>query len=82
MDLDVTAIDCPKPLIHQAVLVTAADYFAILEVQKLDTPCSKPDGEVGHKPGKLHNRYVLANALAWPTEVYKEVQVNRFISLC
>jgi hypothetical protein len=67
---------------HKAVLVTAADYFAVLEVQKPDTPFPKPYGEVGRKPGKLHKRYVLADALAWPTKVYKEVQINRFLSVC
>ena len=67
---------------HKAVLVTAANYFAISEVQKPDTPFPKPDGEVGCKPRKLHKGYVLADALAWPMELYKDVQVNRFLSLC
>ena len=82
MDPDITAIDHPEPLTHKAVLVIAADYFAILEVQIPDTPFPKPDGEVGCKPGKFHKGYVLADALAWPMEVYKEVQVSRFLSLC
>ena len=82
MDPDITAINHPEPLMHKAVLVTAADYFAVLEVQIPDTPFLKPDGEVGHKPGKSHKGFVLADALAWPMEVYKEVQVSRFLSLC
>jgi hypothetical protein len=80
-DSDVTAIDCPEPLTHKPVVVTAADYFAILEVQKTNTSFPKPDGEPGRKPGKSHKGYVLADVLAWPTEVYKEVQVNIFLSL-
>lgn len=79
-DPDVTAIDRPEPLTHKPVLVTAADYFAVLEVQKPNTPFPKPDGESGRKPGKSHKGYVLADVLAWPMEVYKEVQVNRFLS--
>jgi len=59
--------------------VTAADYFAILEVQKPNVPYPKNDGEPGRKPGKSHKGYVLADVLAWPTEVYKEVQVNKYI---
>jgi hypothetical protein len=59
--------------------VTAVDYFAILEVQKLNTPIPKCDGEPGRKPGKSHKGYVLADVLAWPIEVYKEVQVSKFI---
>jgi hypothetical protein len=82
MDPDVTAINCPEPLTHKAALVTAADYFVVLEVQKPDTPFPKPNGEVGHKPKKLHKGYVLVDALAWPMEVYKEDQVSRFLSLC
>jgi len=31
-DLDVTVIDCPEPLTHKSVVMTATDYFAILEV--------------------------------------------------
>jgi hypothetical protein len=80
-DSDVTAIDRPEPLTHKPVLMTAADYFAVLEVQKPSTPFPKPDGEPGRKPGKSHKGYVLADVLAWPMEVYKEVQVNRFLSL-
>src|SRR5271156_336294 len=71
----------PEPLTHKPVLMTAADYFAVLEVQKPSTPFPKHDGEPGHKPGKSHKGYVLADVLAWPMEVYKEVQVNRFLSL-
>jgi hypothetical protein len=81
MDSDVTAIDRPEPLTHKPVLVTAADYFAVLEVQKPNTPFPKPDGGPGRKPGKSHKGYVLANVLAWPMEVYKEVQVNRVLSV-
>jgi hypothetical protein len=80
-DSDVTAIDRPEPLTHKPVLMTAADYFAVLEVQKPSTPFPKHDGEPGRKPGKSHKGYVLADVLAWPMEVYKEVQVNRFLSL-
>jgi hypothetical protein len=64
---------------HKSVVVTAADYFAILDVQRPNTPIPKCDGEPGRKPGKSHKGYVLADVLAWPTEVYKEVQVNKFI---
>jgi hypothetical protein len=53
--------------------MTAIDYFAIL--QKPNHPFPKNDGEVGRRPGKSHKGYVLADVLAWPTEVYKEVQV-------
>jgi hypothetical protein len=56
--------------------VTAADYFAILDVQKPNAPYPKNEGEPGRKPGKSHKGYVLADVLAWPMEVYKEVQVN------
>lgn len=73
-DSDVTAIDRPEPLTHKPVLMTAADYFAVLEVQKPSTPFPKHDGEPGRKPGKSHKGYVLADVLAWPMEVYKEVQ--------
>jgi hypothetical protein len=59
------------------VVVTAANYFAILE--KPDVCYPKNDGEVGRKPGKSHKGYVLADVLAWPMEVYKEVQVNKYI---
>jgi len=78
-DPDITAVDCPEPLAHERVVVTAADYFAILEVQKPNVPYPKNDGEPGRKPGKSHKGYVLADVLAWPTEVYKEVQVNKYI---
>jgi hypothetical protein len=78
---DVTAINRPEPLMHKPVVVTAADYFAILEVQKPNAPYPKNDGEPGRKPGKSHKGYVLADVLAWPTEVYKEVQVNDIFSL-
>ena len=59
------------------VSLTAADYFATL--QKPSAPFLKNDGEVGRKPGKSHKGYVLADVLAWPMEVYKEVQVNKYI---
>lgn len=75
-DSDVTAIDSPEPLTHKAAVVTAATYFAILEVQKPNVPFPKHDGEVGRKPGKSHKGYVLSEVLAWPMEVYREVQVN------
>ena len=78
-DPDVTAIGRPEPLTHKRVVVTATDYFVVLEVQKPTTPFPKPDGQAGRKPGKSHKGYVLADVLAWPMEVYKEVQVNRFL---
>ena len=80
-DPDVTAVDRPKPLMHKQALLTAADYFAILKVQKTNVPFPKNEGEVGRKPGKSHKGYVLADVLAWPMEVYKEVQVNNIFSL-
>lgn len=61
---------------HKPVFMTAADYFAI---QKPNVSYPKNEGEVGRKPGKSHKGYVLADVLAWPTEVYKEVQVNKYI---
>jgi hypothetical protein len=64
---------------HKPVVMTAADYFTILEVQKPNAPFPKNDGQVGRKPGGSHKGYVLAEVLAWPMEVYKEVQVNTFI---
>ena len=78
-DPDITAVDHPEPLTHKPVVITAADYFAILEVQKPDVPYPKNDGEPGRRPGKSHKGYVLADVLAWPMEVYKEVQVNKYI---
>ena len=78
---DVTAINRPEPLMHKPVVVTAADYFAILEVQKPNAPYPKIDGEPGRKPGKSHKGYVLADVLAWPMEVYKEVQVINIFPL-
>ena len=57
--------------------MTAIDYFAVL--QKPNSPFPKNDGEVGRRPRKSHKGYVLADVLAWPTEVYKEVQVNHYI---
>jgi len=66
---------------HKPVVVTAADYFAILEVQKPNAPYPKIDGEPGRKPGKSHKGYVLADVLAWPMEVYKEVQVINIFPL-
>src|ERR1700678_1975788 len=80
-DPDVTAVDRPKPLMHKRALLTATDYFAILEVQNTNVSFPKNKGEPGRKPGKLHKRYVLADVLAWPMEVYKEVQVNNIFSL-
>ena len=64
---------------HKSAVVTAANYFAILEVQKPNTPYPKNDGEPGRKPGGSKKGYVLADVLAWPMEVYKEVQVNKYI---
>jgi hypothetical protein len=72
-DPDLTAVDSPDPLTHKPAVLTALDYFAIL--QKPDRPFPKHDGEVGRRPGKSHKGYVLADVLAWPTEVYKEVLV-------
>ena len=80
-DPDVTTVDRPEPLVHKPVVVTAADYFAILEIQKPNLPYPKNEGQVGRKPGKSHKGYVLSDALAWPMEVYREVQVNKHI-LC
>ena len=80
-DPDVTAADRPKPLMHKQALLTAADFFAILEVQKTGVPFPKNDGEVGRKPGRSHKGYVLADVLAWPAEVYKEVQVSNIFSM-
>jgi hypothetical protein len=76
-DPDLTIIDSPDPLTHNTAVVTAIDYFAIL--QKPNSPFPKNDGEVGRRPGKSHKGYVLADVLAWPTEVYKEVQVIYYI---
>ena len=81
-DSDVTAVDQPEPLTHKPVVMTAADYFAILEVQRPITPFPKNDGEPRHRPGKSHKGYVLADVLAWPMEVYKEVQVSKLYSFC
>lgn len=78
-DPDINSVGSPEPLMHKSVVVTAADYFAILDVQRSNTPIPKSDGEPGRKPGKSHKGYVLADVLAWPTEVYKEVQVSKFI---
>ena len=64
---------------HKAVVMTATDYFAILKVQKPNAPYPKHDGQVRRKAGKSHKGYGLADVLAWPMEVYKEVQVNRCI---
>ena len=76
---DVTAAKCPEPLMYKPCVMTAMDYIATH--QKPNTPFPKNDGEVGHKPGKLHKGYVLADVLEWPMEVYKEVQVNNLSSL-
>jgi hypothetical protein len=64
---------------HKPVVVTAADYFAILEIQKPNASYPKHDGEPGRRPGGSHKGYVLADVLAWPMEVYKEVQVSKYI---
>jgi hypothetical protein len=77
-DSNAAAFDRPEPLTYKPVLMTATDYFAVLEVQKTNAPFPKNDGEVGRKAGKSHKGYVLADVLAWPTEVYKEVQVNKY----
>ena len=79
-DPDITAAGCPEPLTHKPVIMSAADYFAILELQKPNTRYPENEGEVGRKPGKSHKGYVLADVLAWPMEVYKEVQVNKYIN--
>ena len=81
MDSDVNAVNCPEPLTHKPVVTTTVDYFAILEVQRPNVPYPKPEGQVKRKPGKSHKGYVLADVLEWPMEVYKEVQVNKYI-LC
>jgi hypothetical protein len=60
--------------------MTAADYFATLEVQRPVTPFPKNDGEPGRR--QSHKGYVLADVLAWPMEVYKEVQVSKLYSFC
>lgn len=61
MDPDITAVDHPEPLTHKPVVITAADYFAILEVQKPDVPYPKNNGEPGRRPGKSHKGYVQVN---------------------
>jgi hypothetical protein len=77
----VTAVVRPEPLTYKPIVMTAADYFAILEVQKPNTPFPKCDGEPGRRPGKSHKGYVLSDVLAWPMEVYKEVQVSQYKSI-
>ena len=78
-DPDVTAVGCPEPLAHKPIVTTAADYFAVLELQKPNTSYPKNDGEPGRR--QSHKGYVLADVLAWPTEVYKEVQVIKTFSV-
>jgi hypothetical protein len=75
----VTAVDWLEILMHMPVVMAAVQYFAILEVQKPDTNYPKHDAEVWHGPGKVAEGYALMDVLVWPMEVYKEVQVNKYI---
>ena len=78
-DSDVAAVDRIEPLTYKKVVTTATEYFAVLE--KPNTPFPKCDGEPGRRAGSSHKGYVLSDVLAWPTEVYKEVQVSKYIHI-
>ena len=72
-DSDVTSVDPPQPLTPKATVLTANEYFNILERQYPNKVYEKPKGEVGHPSW---SGYSLVTALKWPIEVYKEVQVG------
>jgi hypothetical protein len=75
IDCDVTSVDPPQPLLSKtAAVLTASEYFIMLERHHPNKIYEKPKGEVGRNDPRVG--YSLLAALKWPTEVYKEVQVG------
>ena len=78
-DSDVAAFEPPQPLAHPEAFLSAATYFVLEDSKRpISQKIAKPPGEVG-RPGPSRKGYNLQTALAWPIEVFKEVQVRFFV---
>ena len=62
-----------RPLLQKPATLDAKAYFAALSIEA--SPRPKPPGEAG-RPSR--GGYTLSEALAWPEDVYKEVQVGYY----
>lgn len=77
MDSDPSQPPPIRPLLQKPATLDARAYFAALSIEAI--PKRKPPGEAG-RPSR--GGYTLGEALGWPEDVYKEVQVYHYLPTC